>query len=61
MPIVDDSYNFGRIAAANAISDIYAMGGSPLMAIAMLGWPVNDIPASVAHQVIEGARFVCNG
>ncbi len=58
-PIVDDSYDFGRIAAVNAMSDIYAMGGSPLMAIAILGWPINDIPASVAHQVIEGARFVC--
>ena len=58
-PIVDDSYDFGRIAAANAISDIYAMGGSPFMAIAILGWPINDIPASVANQVIEGARFVC--
>ena len=58
-PVVDDSYDFGRIAAANAISDIYAMGGSPLMAIAILGWPINDIPASVANQVIEGARFVC--
>ncbi|OUT95925.1 MAG: selenide, water dikinase SelD [Flammeovirgaceae bacterium TMED32] len=59
MPIVDDPYNFGRIAAVNAISDIYAMGGNPLMAIAILGWPINEIPAAVAHQVIEGARFVC--
>ena len=59
MPIVDDPYDFGRIAAVNAISDIYAMGGNPLMAIAILGWPINEIPASVAHQVIEGARFVC--
>jgi selenide, water dikinase len=59
MPIVDDPYDFGRIAAVNAMSDIYAMGGNPLMAIAILGWPINEIPASVAHQVIEGARFVC--
>lgn len=59
MPIVDNPYDFGRIAAVNAISDIYAMGGNPLMAIAILGWPINKIPAAVAHQVIEGARFVC--
>lgn len=59
MPIVDDPYDFGRIAATNAISDIYAMGGSPLMAIAILGWPVNVLPASVAAQVMEGARAVC--
>ncbi len=59
MPIVDDPYNFGRIAAVNAISDIYAMGGNPMMAIAILGWPINEIPTAVAHQVIEGARFVC--
>lgn len=59
MPIVDDPYDFGRIAATNAISDIYAMGGSPLMAIAILGWPVNLLPAAVAAQVMEGARAVC--
>lgn len=59
MPIVDDPYDFGRIAATNAISDIYAMGGSPLMAIAILGWPVNVLPASVAAQVMAGARAVC--
>tara|TARA_R110001599_G_scaffold3464_9_gene19110 strand:+ start:14248 stop:15300 length:1053 start_codon:yes stop_codon:yes gene_type:complete len=59
MPIVDDPFDFGRIAATNAISDIYAMGGSPLMAIAILGWPVNVLPASVAGQVIAGARSVC--
>lgn len=59
MPIVDNPYDFGRIASVNAISDIYAMGGSPLMAIAILGWPLKEIPASDAHQVIEGSRFVC--
>lgn len=60
MPIVDDAYDFGRIAAANAISDVYAMGGIPALALAVLGWPINDIPASVAAQVLEGARAICN-
>jgi selenide, water dikinase len=59
MPIVDDPYDFGRIASANAISDVYAMGGKPLMAIAILGWPVNQIPADVAAKVIEGSRQIC--
>lgn len=59
MPIVDDPFDFGRIAAANAISDIYAMGGKPLMAIAILGWPINTLSATVAHQVINGGRATC--
>lgn len=59
MPIVDDAFDFGRIASANAISDIYAMGGRPLMAIAILGWPVNKIPASLAQRVLEGSRAIC--
>ncbi len=59
MPIVDDPFDFGRIAATNAISDIYAMGGTPLMAIAILGWPVNLLPAAVAGEVLAGARQVC--
>ena len=59
MPIVDDAYDFGRIAAANAISDVYAMGGKPLMAIAILGWPVEKLPVALAQQVLEGARVVC--
>ena len=59
MPIVDDPFDFGRIAATNAISDIYAMGGSPLMAIAILGWPVNVLPPEVAQQVVEGGRQAC--
>lgn len=58
-PIVDDAYDFGRIASANAISDVYAMGGKPILAIAVLGWPVEKLPASLAQQVIEGARAVC--
>lgn len=59
MPICDDAFDFGRIAATNAISDIYAMGGRPLMAIAILGWPVNKLPAELAQQVLEGARHSC--
>lgn len=59
MPIVDDPFIFGKIAAANAISDVYAMGGKPLMAIAILGWPVNIIPAEVAQQVLDGGREAC--
>ena len=59
MPIVDDAFDFGRIAAANSISDIYAMGGTPMMAIAILGWPIDKLPATVAQKVLEGARAVC--
>jgi selenide, water dikinase len=59
MPIVDDAFAFGKIAGANAISDVYAMGGRPIMAIAILGWPVDKLPAAVAQQVIEGARSIC--
>ena len=59
MPIVDDPYNFGRIASANAISDVYAMGGDPILAIAILGWPINTIPPAVAKRVIEGSRSIC--
>jgi selenide, water dikinase len=60
MPIVDDSFSFGKIASANAISDVYAMGGTPLMAIAILGWPINKVPIEAAQQVMEGAKAVCN-
>ena len=59
-PIVDDPYDFGRIASVNAISDIYAMGGKPIMAIAILGWPVDKLPLETAGKVLEGARKVCN-
>ena len=59
MPIVDDAFDFGRIAATNAISDIYAMGGTPMMAIAILGWPVNVLPPALAGEVVAGARSVC--
>ncbi|MDQ7042627.1 MAG: selenide, water dikinase SelD [Sulfurimonas sp.] len=59
MPIVDDPFTFGRIAATNAISDIYAMGGRPLMAISIFGWPINKLDADVAREVIDGGRSVC--
>ena len=59
MPIVDDPYNFGRIASANAISDVYAMGGKPILAIAILGWPINVLSPHVAQRVIEGSRSIC--
>lgn len=59
MPIVDDAYDFGRIAAANAISDVYAMGARPVLAIAILGWPVNLLPPGLAQKVLEGARALC--
>jgi selenide,water dikinase len=59
MPIVDDPFTFGRIAATNAISDIYAMGGRPLMAISIFGWPIKKLSDEVARQVIEGGRAVC--
>lgn len=59
MPIADDAFDFGRIAATNAISDIYAMGGKPMMAIAILGWPINVLSAEVAQQVVDGGRQAC--
>jgi selenide,water dikinase len=59
MPIVDDPFTFGSIASVNAISDVYAMGGEPFMAIAILGWPVNKIPPSVAKDVLDGSREIC--
>ena len=59
MPIVDDPFTFGRIAATNAISDIYAMGGKPLMAISIFGWPVKKLSDDVARLVIDGGRSVC--
>lgn len=59
MPIVDDAFDFGRIASANAISDVYAMGGKPVLAIAILGWPVEKLPAALAQRVLEGGRKIC--
>ncbi|WP_430973102.1 selenide, water dikinase SelD [Sunxiuqinia rutila] len=59
MPIVDDPFTFGKIAAANAISDVYAMGGKPLLAIAILGWPIDKLAPEVAQKVLEGGRETC--
>ncbi|KFT00678.1 selenide, water dikinase SelD, partial [Salmonella enterica] len=59
MPIVDNPFDFGRIAATNAISDIFAMGGKPIMAIAILGWPINTLSPDIAREVTEGGRFAC--
>jgi selenide,water dikinase len=59
-PIVDDAFQFGCIAAANAISDIYAMGGKPVLAVAILGFPVEKLPVSIAQQMLEGARKICD-
>lgn len=58
-PIVDDAFDFGRIAATNALSDVYAMGGRPLLAVAVLGWPVEKLPPELAARVIEGGRQAC--
>jgi selenide,water dikinase len=59
MPIVDDPYDFGRIAATNAISDVYAMGGTPIMALALLAMPVNKLPLDVIRQIVDGGQSVC--
>jgi selenide, water dikinase len=59
MPVVDDPGDFGRIAATNAISDVYAMGGTPIMALAVLGMPVNKVPTDVAREILRGGSAVC--
>lgn len=59
MPVVDDAYAFGQIAAANALSDVYAMGAKPALALALLGWPVEKLPAALAVEVMRGAREKC--
>lgn len=59
MPIVDDPFDFGRIASVNAISDVYAMGGKPVLAIAILGWPINKLSPLTASKVMEGAKDIC--
>jgi len=59
MPIVDDPFDFGAIAATNAISDVYAMGGIPLFALALVGMPVNQIPLEVIRKILEGGESVC--
>jgi selenide,water dikinase len=59
MPIVDDPYDFGRIAATNAISDVYAMGGTPIMALALVAMPINQLPVEVIGKIIQGGQSVC--
>jgi selenide,water dikinase len=59
MPIVDDPFDFGRIAATNAISDVYAMGGTPIMALALVGMPVNKLPLDVIGQILKGGEAIC--
>lgn len=59
-PVVDDAFHFGKIAAANAVSDVYAMGGKPIFALALLGWPVDKLPADLAGEVLKGATEICN-
>ena len=59
MPIVDDPFDFGRIAATNAISDVYAMGGTPIMALALVGMPVNKLPLETIGQIIRGGESIC--
>ena len=59
MPIVDDPYDFGRIAATNAISDVYAMGGRPIMALALVGMPISVLPTAVIGKILEGGEAVC--
>src|SRR3954468_11490105 len=59
MPIVDDPFDFGAIAATNAISDVYAIGGQPLFALALVGMPVNQIPLEVIRRILEGGESVC--
>jgi selenide, water dikinase len=59
MPIVDDPYDFGRIAATNAISDVYAMGGTPIMALALVGMPINKLPIEIIGKIIKGGESIC--
>ncbi|MFP5383053.1 MAG: selenide, water dikinase SelD [Gammaproteobacteria bacterium] len=59
LPIVDDPYDFGRIAATNAISDVYAMGGTPILALAIVGMPIDKLPAAVIGQILKGGADVC--
>jgi len=60
MPIVDDAFDFGRIAATNALSDVYAMGGRPILALAILGFPVDKLPVEIAQEILRGGKSVCD-
>src|SRR5207302_4294992 len=59
MPVVDDPFDFGRIAATNAISDIYAMGAKPIMALAILGMPLGKVPVDLVRSILKGGETVC--
>jgi len=59
MPIVDDPYDFGRIAATNALSDVYAMGGTPIMALALVGMPIDKLPLDVIRRILQGGESIC--
>ena len=59
MPIVDDAFDFGRIAATNALSDVYAMGGTPILALAIVGMPINVLPPEVIRDILRGGEAVC--
>jgi selenide,water dikinase len=59
MPIVDDPFDFGRIAATNALSDVYAMGGTPIMALAIVGMPINKLPVGTIRAILQGGESVC--
>lgn len=59
MPIVDDPFDFGRIAATNAISDVYAMGGTPIMALALVGMPIDKLPITTIGQILAGGESIC--
>ena len=59
MPIVDDPFDFGRIAATNALSDVYAMGGTPIMALAIVGMPINKLPVETIRAILQGGEAVC--
>src|SRR5438128_12270040 len=60
MPMVDDPFDFGRIAATNAISDVYAMRGRPIMALAILGMPIDKLPPEMVRKILEGGKSVCS-
>src|SRR6185312_14629637 len=59
LPVVDDPFDFGRIAATNAISDVYAMGGTPIMALAIVGMPINKLPLEVISSILRGGEAIC--
>src|ERR1700674_5837198 len=60
MPIVDDPFDFGRIAATNALSDVYAMGGTPILALAIVGMPVDKMPVELVQDILAGGASVCS-